>query len=351
MNLKKTKVMLIGHDITGNLESSYQRACEALNYEVIHFDILAKIGAYTRLGRLGKTLNQFIPVEPWVRKANRDFVVEVIKHRVDVVITFGHYPIRVGSLAQIKAATSASLVHIWPDTMLNWDTHLTSCLPLFDCLATYSQTTVPVFKKLGCERAIWVPLAGDPSLHATVNYTADEQEMYNADITFIGGWRPEREATLSKLSDFSLKIWGPDWGRRCKRNPVIMNAWQGRGLFGTEFAKAVACSKINLNIIDPTNYPAANMRFFEVLIAGGLELSSPCPELENEFRDGEHIFYFRCEDNLPNMIQALLQNDEMRKNVATAGQAKVAANHTYAHRILSILDYCQNEAAPVIISG
>lgn len=109
-------------------------------------------------------------------------------------------------------------------------------------------------------------------------------------MTFIGGWRPEREAVLAGLAGLDLKIWGPEWDRRCAGNAVVLKAWQGRPLVGTEFATAVAASKVNLNIIDPTNHPAANMRFFEIPVAGGLQVCSACPEMSGVFRDGEEIF-------------------------------------------------------------
>ena len=58
---------------------------------------------------------------------------------------------------------------------------------------------------------------------------------------------------------------------------MIRRAWQGRALRGADFAKAVSCSKLSLNIIDPTNYPAANMRFFEITTAGGLQVTYRLP--------------------------------------------------------------------------
>ena len=38
------------------------------------------------------------------------------------------------------------------------------------------------------------------------------------------------------------------------------------------------------------------MRFFEISTAGGLQVSSACPEMENEFRHAEHIFYYQRQD-------------------------------------------------------
>jgi spore maturation protein CgeB len=167
--------------------------------------------------------------------------------------------------------------------------------------------------------------------------------MYRADVSFIGGWRPEREKVLSQFKGLDLKIWGPDWGRRCRGNSVIMDSWQGRPALGQEFSKVVTASKINLNIIDPTNFPAANMRFFEIPTAGGLQLSSQCPEMENDFCHGVHIFYYRDSKDLREHVSYLLANPDVCSKVAEAGRTRVLGAHTYTARISAILDSCRNQ--------
>jgi spore maturation protein CgeB len=337
MNDKVYRVMLVGHFETGRLEWSYKSAFEALGCEVLSFDIVVAVERYVRLGLVGRLLNTFLSVEPWIQKAHRELALKAMNLKPDLVVTFGQYPLRVGSLALIRASTDASLVHIWPDPLFNWNTHLTACIPMYDCIATYSKATVSIFQELGAKCALWIPLAGDPSLHPVVTCTEPEKQEFSADVTFAGRWRPERETVLSQLSNFDLKIWGPDWGRRCKSNRAIMRAWQGRPIYGSEFAKAIASSKISLNIIDPTNYPAANMRFFEIPVAGGLQISSPCPEMDGEFRHGEHVFYYKQVDELPGLIRHLLADDKLRNQVATSAYQKALADHTYTHRARRIV--------------
>ncbi len=179
-------------------------------------------------------------------------------------------------------------------------------------------------------------------MHSPAECKDSDKARYSADVTFIGGWRPEREAILSTLGSFDLKIWGPDWGRRCHGNRSLLKHWQGRALYEAEFAKAVSNSGINLNIIDPLNFPAANMRFFEIPVAGGLQVSSACPEMKRDFIHGEHLFYYRDADDLTNVIATLMANPPLRRGVAKVGQAKVLASHTYADRVRSILQQFEN---------
>lgn len=342
MSKERRRVMLVGQFGPGALERSYRTAFESIHWEVTSFDIVHTIERYCRVGRLGQTFNAFVPVAPWIRKANRDFVIQAVASQPDYLLTFGHYAIHAGSLAQIRSACKATLVHVWPDTLSNLNDSLILCLPLFDLVASYSQSSLEQLRRLGAKRVAWIPLAGDPSMHSAVACSESEKALYGADVTFIGGWRPEREAILSTLGDFDLKIWGPDWGRRCRRNGHLLKKWQGRCLYEAEFAKSVSSSAINLNIVDPLNFPAANMRFFEVPVAGGLQVSSVCPEMEQEFVHGEHLFYYRDAEELPKVISTLIENVPLRMGVAKSGQAKVLAAHTYSDRVQSILQQFEN---------
>jgi spore maturation protein CgeB len=282
-----------------------------------------------------------VPVEAWVRKANRQLVLQAYEFRPEVVAVFGSSPISAGALAQLKASMDVSLVNVWPDPLVNLENHIVGGLRVIDLVATYSKSTVEVFEKLGAKRAAWVPLAADLTVQPVSDCTPAERQIYAADITFVGGWRPEREQVLTRLAGFDLKIWGPDWGRRCKGNVTITRAWQRRTIRGAEFAKAVHCSKVNLNLIDSSSSQGANMRFFEIPAAGGLQVSSSCPEMEAEFRHNEHTIYYRTVGELPSLIVSLKTNDELRTRVAAAGYALVIEKHTYKQRAETILRHIE----------
>ena len=340
-----TSVLMIGLNQLGSLESSYGSAMQRLGWDVRFWAPEAALRRGVPGGALLRLLTAFVPVEPWIRKANRDLVLRALALAPDLILAFPNVVLRAGALVQIKATLDVPIVCIWPDTYVNWDTHQAACMPAYDLLATYSECSVPVLQRMGARHVAWIPLAGDPHLHPAVSCESDQVEQYGADVTFIGGWRPEREAVLTRLGDLNLKIWGPDWGRRCKRTSVARRARHGRAQRGRDISRAVGCSKVNLNIIDPTNYPAANMRFFEIPVAGGLQVCSACPEMEAEFGHSEHVFYYRDADELPDLVQSLLAKPGMRRRVAEQGRARVLEKHTYGHRVHKILDEVELSAS------
>jgi spore maturation protein CgeB len=335
-------VMLVGDFGPAALENSYRRGFEQLGWQVHTVAMNDIVAASVRLGRVGQRFSQFVPVEPWVRRVNARIVILAREVHPDLIVTFGmDEPLRVGSLGQIRTVLpNARLACIWPDTLVNWSTHLSAALPLFDIVASYSSSTLPVFEALGARKTTWLPFAADPILHS--HDAAISALIPTSDVSFIGAWREGREELLSELTDVDLRIWGPGWGRRRTANPLIRRAWQGRALMGAEFAAAVQASKVNLNIIDPTNYPAGNMRIFELLAAGGLQLCSACPELEDRLLPGKHLFYFQDRAELPLIVKELLADPERRHQVATDGHNEVIEHHTYAHRARALIDACRN---------
>lgn len=343
MNQDSRRVLLVGAFPEEALERSYERAFASLGYETLRFDVPQELSRAVRFGFLGSFFNRFVPIEPWIRKMGRQLVIRAIIHQPDLILNFGHYPVRAGALAQIRSSFSVPIIHVWPDPFQNWDTHMCAALPLLDLVATYSRYTIESFHQLGARRAVWLPFAGDPALHHPTTCSLDERHRYQADISFIGSWRPEREAALMKLTNFNLKIWGSDWGRRCRGNTAILKAWQGRAAYGEEFSKIVACTKINLNVVEVTNYPGANMRFFEIPSAGGFQLSSMAPEMAEAFRDWNHIVYYRNYDELPQLVTQLLQMDEQRKRMAAAAHAQIINLHTYVHRASQLLELMEAE--------
>ncbi|RII29440.1 MAG: hypothetical protein CXR30_11125 [Geobacter sp.] len=342
MTPSKYKVMLVGYFGLGALECSFNTAFIDIGCEVSCFDISSLVQTNCRFGRAGQIFNRFVPVDAWVRKANREMVLEARRFMPDVLVVFGQNPVQAGALAQIRSMMALKTVYIWPDTLVNLSAPMISVLPLYDLVATYSNSTVPLFERLGAKKVKWVPLAADTKMHSVPDNPQNTAAGSIADIAFIGQWRPERERAVSAIlqayPNIDLKIWGPDWGRRCKGKPGVLKCWQGRPLYAQEFATTVALSKINLNIIDDTNYPAANMRFFEISCSGGLQACSQCPEMEGEFKHGETVFYYKTLEELTDMVHSLLQNDSLRKNVAQKANKIVLGKHTYIHRVTQILD-------------
>jgi len=332
------RILVVSDSSVYALGHSFIRALKKTEYQVELFDLSKRINNYTLGGWIGKKVNTFWPVEAWTRKGNRDLAVFIQNYKPDYVIVSGNVPILFGTLAFVKSILpGCKIILYWPDTLLNLQQTQFNAAPLYDLVASYSSTSLNEFMKLGYRETIWLPFAGDTEFLGEPSLNTE----YECDISFIGGWRPERERAmieiLNNFKDIVIKIQGPGWDRYGK-DPKIKSIANANPLYGSKFGDFLKTSRINLNIIDDTNFPAANMRFFEIPTVGGLQLSSSCPEMEDIFIHKQHIFYFKNLDNLCQQISYILSNDKEINVIRKNAFELIKLEHTYFHRITQLLN-------------
>ena len=333
------KLLLIGFINNFCLETSYAEAATHLGYEILRIDPAKEIEKYIKFGKLGRKLQLFLPVETWNRQNNRDVVIRAKEFQPDAILVFGTSDVLFGALATIKTQLpSCQLIWIWPDTPLNLNYNNFSCASLFDQTATYSRESIQVFHRIGCRNVYWLPLGGDTFMHGIPPST---QDSFNCDISFVGMWRPERERVMDVLqktfgNKYRMEIHGLYWRQKCE-NPQLKNIWKGNGFYGKPMAEFFDKSRININVIDDTNYPAANMRFFEICTSGGLEAVSSCPEMESIFRHRKELVYFKDNEDLVNQINWILNNPDESQIIRAAGQRMIKDAHSYVHRLEKVI--------------
>jgi len=338
-----TKALIVGRVSDDALEGSYARAFRHMGIETAQWNSPAAIGRSTRGGRVGTLVNQFLPVEAWTAKASRELLLRVIEERLDLVVVMGSSRVLPGALAQIKASRpECKLVLIWPDTMLNCYSHTIGSIPLYDLIATYSVHSLDPFNRLGARKMEWVPLAFDPELHPPELEPETTAGVYaDCDASFVGNYSPEREELVTRLigHGFRIKVWGPtEWQRSAKDRKALAKYWQGRELLGRDYCLAIKSAPVRLNPISPLNFPAANMRFFEILGSGGTPLSAACPEMEAGFPNQEACFYYDDAADAAEILKDILSSRDSAQLVARRGQERVLAAHTYVHRAQQILN-------------
>jgi spore maturation protein CgeB len=324
------------------LANSYIRAIKndfpAIN--LLTFDILHEQKKYIKIKPFGTYFHRFVRIEAWIRKVNRELSVFIRKNKPDLIFVFGNSPVQYSTYAFIKSLFDIPVVLYWPDTLTNLEQNQYNIAPFIDILFSYSNTIQKSFQLMGYKKTCFLPFAFDP-------YYMDKKDdkispvNFTYDISFIGGHRPEREEVMSEIvrqfPSLNIKIRGPYWMRDLKDKKLKKYITE-KPLFGKQYADFFRTSRININIIDDTNYPGANMRFFEIMGAGGLQLSSSCPEMESIFIDKQDIVYFHSKQSLIEKIDYILNSPNIEKQIRENGYKKVQNNHTYKHRTETLLN-------------
>jgi hypothetical protein len=335
-------VMLLTSLGDPGLLGSYGRAFVSLGHRVDYWDFQSAFAGQARLGEVGRRLQNFVLVEPWLKRANRDFVIVVRERQPDLIGVGCTTRVSAGALAQIRASCPASkLVLFWPDPLQNLEVGTVQALPLYDLVATYAQSSIEPLTRLGAKQVAWVPFAADTELFASSPAASDgDASEFACDVGFIANYRPDRETAVVALqkAGVDIRVWGTSaWQTHAEDKGAVRRYWQKRPLFGAEFARATRAFKLALNVIDPTNYPGGNMRFFETLGCGGTLLTSECPELSPEFPEGIAAFYFRSIPHLLERVGELLAPTSPIQAIAEEGQRRALARHRYIDRGRQVL--------------
>ena len=98
-------------------------------------------------------------------------------------------------------------------------------------------------------------------------------------------------------------------------------------------------SKINLNITLRSIKSGIPLRAFDIMGAGGFLLSNHQADLLDLFVPDEDFVYYESREDLLRKVGYYLEHQEERKAIAKNGHDKVAARHTYRHRVEEMLRF------------
>lgn len=162
------------------------------------------------------------------------------------------------------------------------------------------------------------------------------------DVAFIGGpgRRGQRASFLAEVSRrHRTDVFGRHWDRWRHLHPELRvhGPIDNKG-----YARVCATSRVVLGVneVNDDLYYFSN-RTFLTLACGAFHLTHYVPRLEDVFTDGEHLVWYRDEDDALVKIGDWLQRDADRARVAAGGHAEVMQHHQYYHRIARILHWLQ----------
>lgn len=191
----------------------------------------------------------------------------------------------------------------------------------------------------GHQKAYWVPLACHSRAHPNLPelLSGTQREKWEGmgglhkqhDIAFVGfineGAGPNSHNRLEFLDGMFREF---------------ANFWTTNNCFFEDMAYRFVRARIGVNISIRDDL---NMRFFEIMSTGSCLLTNTDVTglKETGFVDMEHFIGYNgtIEDAIKKTRWAL-DNPMEREEIAARGHALVREKHTYAHRLIDILDTC-----------
>lgn len=177
----------------------------------------------------------------------------------------------------------------------------------------------------------YLPLAADPELFRPARVRVTRQP----ELLFVASRTTFRETVVRSLES-PARIVGTDWSDLAREDfHRVRNRKIGRARLIRLYQHHVAV----LNARNEANVEhGLNQRSFEPPACGAVVLNDDLADLPRCFEPGREILVYRDAEELNALVARLWREPEFAERVATAGRRRVLAEHTYEHRMATILN-------------
>jgi len=297
----------------------YKRGLEANGHEVLCFDP-----------------SQFIGPEEKVFDIIRVFKPHIILHTKD------EFKPQVFQ----KMREHAMVIQWYPDSVIpEW---LQDYVRASDIFFTMSEGWVEELKGYN-PNVFWLSQAFEPSSFKIKEITDRDRRMFSSEVTCVGtiGSKPHylpRIRYLKRVIDegLELKWWGPRIPRKISTLPLLIGrlgrSYGGRFVWGEEYAKVACLSKIFLAFdAMPHIRKSMSARMYTAVGCGAFYMCRYVEGIEDVLIPDKEIVTFQDEDEMIDKIRFYLTRDDLRRQIAAAGQERVLREHTYDKRIKEMM--------------
>lgn len=243
------------------------------------------------------------------------------------------YPI-VGAL---RKATVAPVVFWFPDSPgnLGRETHL---LADYDAVFLKDSVVVRRYRESLGINAFYLPEGCNPRWHRATGELAPSTTKPS--VSMIGNMYVTRFVLVRELMrrGIDVRIHGSRWARWLPSDPAMVGSYSGRPVFRDEKARAFRSASVVLNSLAVHEADGLNARLFEATACGGVVLTEWRDRLPELFDVPSEVHSYSTFEELVNRIHALAALPDAERNaLAAAGSARAHRDHTYRHRVETIV--------------
>ncbi len=302
-------------------------------------------GAFSALKnlRVGADRLEFLE-NAFLQTVSQAVLAKVDAFEPDLVLSMAQAPLSRQALKRLRADKVPTAMWFMEDFRLF--TYWRAFAPYYDVFAVIQKE--PFLAELtagGQPNALYLPMAALPALHRPLELSPAERAEYGAVLSFLGAGYPNRQAAFARLADLGLdlKIWGTEWEGNARLVPLVQRG--GARIDPEDAVRIYNGTGINLNLhssvragelVVPGDF--VNPRTFELAACGAFQLSDARSLMPELFAEDE-IAQFSNFEELVERIRHFAAAPEERAAYAARARARVLAEHTYAHRMNTLLDF------------
>ncbi|MFH1520277.1 MAG: glycosyltransferase [Candidatus Micrarchaeota archaeon] len=193
--------------------------------------------------------------------------------------------------------------------------------PCFNfCITTHEESYLR-YISLGYTNIIMSQFAANPSICKKLKIKKD------INVSFVGAAHGLRKSFIELLNGQGILV-------QC-----FGSGWKNGRVSQDEMMSIFNRSKINLNLCTSSTKSSVQMkaRLFEIPACGAFMLTDYVYPLEKYFELNKEICIFDNPSNAAEKIRYYLSHDREREQIASSGYTRCLTEHTYIHRLRSII--------------
>jgi spore maturation protein CgeB len=348
----RQKKILISFDDYFSILSCLKKEFEELNIEVNIFStnhsghwlnrfFYKKVNKIAKkLGLIAKDKDLF----EWSRFSyynfrDRQFADRIKQFSPDLILCIHGHMIGEAALRE----TTIPKLGWWVEPNPNID-NLIRFAKLFDLYLSYDSEIVDLLSNLNIRSEYQSHVASSSDF-----YPIPEMEK-DIDVLFYGSWSPWREEVLfaAYKATNNIALYGNDWQKKCVlfSKKDLQGILRGRDIIGSHLNEIKNRSKIVLGIQRlKKSTTGLDTRAFDALASGALLLTDAPKDLFRHFKNQEDCLVYDSSEEVPDLIQAVLDGHVEVDTMKKAGREKVLLNLTYQALCQKIAGHIPSAAA------
>ncbi len=318
-------------------------ALNALGHTVEVFEAPDFHPAFTALTTLRVTTDRLEYLEnSFLQVVSQAILAKVETFDPDLVLALAQAPLSRQALKRLRKDAVATAMWFVED--FNVFTYWRAFAPYYDFFAVIQKDPfLEELHQIGVENALYLPMAALPSFHRPMDLTPVEKKKFGADLAFLGAGYPNRRIAFRQFTGYDFKIWGTEWEGEAFLERHVQR--KGARITPAEAVTIYNASCINLNLhssVYATELVSGgdfvNPRTFELAACGAFQLVDERSLMSELFAPDEMVT-FNSLDELHALIKVYAHDEEARGQYALKARERVLQEHTYMHRMQTLLEY------------
>ncbi|MBI1338491.1 MAG: glycosyltransferase [Phycisphaera sp.] len=325
-------------------------ALKELGHEVVHVDTNSD-RAIAEKNSLPRKILRRITGRNITHSVNREIVACFKQQTFDVMWVDKGIGITADTLDRCKKLRPQTvIVHYNPDDPFGrwrgkfWTTFL-EALPLYDLHLVPRLVNVDEYLGAGAKRARHIlPFWGfNPDIHHAFAISPEERERLGGEVGFVGAWEQERIDSLRDIAEKGLPVRVWCWEKNNTPMDLPTLRFEGRGLWGEDYAKAISAFDISVAFLRKGNRDKHTSRSIEIPACRGFMLAERTDEHQALFQEGKEAEFFDSNEELLDKARYYLQHADERKKIAQNGyQRCLDSGYSNAQRMRHMLGVATN---------